>query len=275
MANFLGKMGILSLLIWCSACSKAPDTQDQDKEQAELQAQESEQGYPVLVAMPQSAHYALPFCEKKYCIEVEIFDFKSKDQWFNQYTDAKIADLIRQQLGISQKLSLQRAVNEFVSRSDAWQEENEQKKAWTMYIKPRLAMQQGVMALLQVHTEYHLGDEDVPPQDYFYVADRKAQQTVRLYDIVKQKSRVPFMNFIQEQYAKWQESLTEQQRQELPEKIYWANQDWFFDDQGIAIYYRAHDLAVEGRAKDLTIYLSPEQMKQWILPKYLKQLQLL
>jgi hypothetical protein len=263
----------LMLLLCCTACSKTPETTDQAQQQ--LAQQEAEQGYPMLIAMPEVAHYALPFCEKTYCIEVEIFGFNSQDQWFNQFTEQQIADLIRQTLGLKQKHSLQAAVDEFVRLSDAWQAEAEHRKqkAWRMYIQPRIAMQQGEIALLQIQTEYELGDTAISQANYFFVVNRKTQQQLRLYDVIAPEYRVEFMDFIQSQYLNWQQDLTAEQKKQLPEKLYWANQDWFFDEQGMAIYYRAADFSV---TKDnLSIYLSPEQSKRWVQHTLLAQLNLL
>ncbi|WP_374297987.1 hypothetical protein [Acinetobacter sp.] len=270
------------LVATLSACSKPSEEQQQEQVETE---QYKKLGYENLIAMPVIADYALPFCEDEYCIDVEVFGFKSKDRWFNDFGKMQSADLIRQQLGISQKLSLQRAVNEFVKRSDAWREtqlaENKHAKpqAWSMYIKPRLAMQQGEMALLIINTSYQLGDETVPEQHYFYVVDRKAKRSWRLYDAINENKRVSFTHFVQAQYDVWREEtsaqLSEEDQVKLPTKIYWANQDWFFDEQGVAIYYRFNDLCAECEAsngKGFTIYLSPTQSQQWIKAPLLKQL---
>ena len=270
------------LVATLSGCSKPSEEQQQEQVETE---QVKKQGYENLIAMPVIADYALPFCEDEYCIDVEVFGFKSKDQWFNDFVKTQNADLIRQQLGISQKLSLQRAVNEFVQRSDAWREiqlaENIHAKsqAWSMYIKPRVAMQQDEMSLLIINTSYQLGEEVVPEQQYFYVVDRKAKKSWRLYDAINENQRVSFTHFIQAQYETWREQvsadLSDEDQAKLPTKVYWANQDWFFDEQGVAIYYRFNDLCEECEAtngKDFTIYLSPTQSQQWIKAPLLKQL---
>ncbi|MFB2578923.1 hypothetical protein ACEYX6_07200 [Acinetobacter sp. c2-A9] len=111
---------VLPLLLALVACNGELNSAKTDAEK--LQQQEQKQGYPVLIATPTVADYGLPFCEKRYCLEVEIFDFKSQDQWFNQFTNEKIADLIRKQLGIGEKMTLQQAVDVFVQRSDEWRD---------------------------------------------------------------------------------------------------------------------------------------------------------
>lgn len=184
-------------------------------------------------------------------------------------------------MGISQKLSLQRAVNEFVQRSDAWREtqlaENKHAKpqAWSMYLKPRVAMQQNELALLIINSSYQLGEGSIPERQYFYVVDRKAQQQLRLYDVINENQRVAFSNFLQTQYQAWQAKQSTAIQSKLPAKIYWANQDWFFDEQGIAIYYRFDDLCKqceEIQGEDFTIYLNLTQSQQWFKAGLRKQL---
>ena len=257
----------LAMLVGCA--------QDTAQNQEQRTKQEKEQGYVNLSAMPVIADYALPFCEKKYCIEVEIFGFNSQDEWFNQWVAQQSADLIRQQLGLKQKLSLQAAVDAFVNASDDWhaQSENANAAPWRLHIQPRIAMQRDAITLLQLQAEYRLGETVLPNRDYYFVLDRKQQQQRRLYDVIIPQHRVAFMDFIQSQYVAWQQGLSAQDKAQLPEKLYWANQDWFFDTEGIAVYYRALDYGINN-APDLTIYLSAEQAQQWVQPETLKQLKL-
>lgn len=246
-----------------------PQKDTRTEEAVYLQEKEQQQGYPVLIATPESADYGLPFCEKQYCIDVEIFSFNSEDKWFNQLVNQQIADLIRQQLGIDQKLSLQLAVDEFVRRSDQWQETKEN-EPWSVYIQPRVVLQQGEIAVTQIQTEYTLGDKSIPQQFYYTVADRKEQKLFKLYDMVEETKRVEFGLYIQQQYEQWREQS--EYKQQLKAQIYWANQDWFFDDEGIGIYYRGQDLAEnaeESIDENFTIYLDLEMVNQWIEKKYL------
>lgn len=263
MKKLLSLIGVYGLVVAMSGC--APKDVEQSKDEQYLQEQEEEQGYPVLIAVPKSADYGLPFCEKQYCLEVEIFSFKSQDKWFNAYVDHKISDLIRKELGLSQKLSLQQAVNEFVRFSDEWQEDNTN-QPWSVFIQPRVVLQQNEIAILQVQTEYVLGDRTIEPQHFYEVLDRKAKQPVRLYDIVKEESRLQFGQFLQQYYQQW---LSEQSSTAgFPEKIYWASQDWFIDEDGIAIYYRVKDLNPKASGENLTIYLSKADTEAWIKSKY-------
>lgn len=267
MKLYFSLLGMLLLTVSFSGCS--PSTPKQSKDEQYLQQQEQQQGYPVLIAAPEVANYGLPFCEKKYCLEVEIFSFHSQDLWFNQYVDQKIADLMRKQLGLSQKLSLQQAVNEFVRLSDAGSEKNQQ--PWSVMITPRVPMQQNEIVVLQLETEYVLDDQVVAPQQFYDVIDRKTHQSIRLYDIIQPAQRIVFGAYLQSQYQHW---LTQQQldKTQFPDKLYWANQDWFFDEEGIGIYYRAKSLNAKTAAENLTIYLSTTQSQTWLKKEYFNKI---
>lgn len=262
-------------VVLCALVVLVGCTQEVEQSQQQKTKQEKEQGYVNLSAMPVTADYALPFCEKKYCIDVEIFGFKSQDEWFNQWVAQQSADLIRQQLGLKQKLSLQAAVDAFVNASDDWQTEVDNANAipWRLHIQPRIAMQHDAITLLQLQAEYRLGETVIPNRNYYFILDRKQQQQRRLYDVIIPQHRVAFMDFIQSQYMAWQQDLSEKDKAKLPEKLYWANQDWFFDTEGIAVYYRAVDYGINN-APDLTIYLSAAQAQKWVQPETLKQLKL-
>lgn len=276
------QIGIVSILaMLCSACEQKPDTTSHQQDQFEQQAHS--QGYPVLIATPVSAAYSLPFCEKKYCSDIEIFSFQSQDQWFNQFTEQQIADLIRKRLGLTQQLNLQHAVNAFVQQSDAWLDQQQQLQNhhnknntgyWHLYIQPKVVMQQHEITIILIDTEMQLGEDKPSEQRYFYVLDRKQQQRIRLYDLVKEQARMSFNDEIQHQYQKWkteQPQTADSELKPLPEKIFWANQDWFFDHQGIAVVYRGEDLA-RPDAKGFTFYLSPEQSEAWIKAEQLQRL---
>ena len=260
----LSLLGLLLLIAGLNACS--PPVPPESKEDSYLNQQQEKQGYPILIATPQIADYGLPFCEKKYCIDVEIFSFKSQDLWFNEYVNQKIANLMTQQLGLQHKLSLQMAINEFVKMSDLWQEEHPQ-QAWSIYVQPRVVFQHNEIAVLEVKTQY-LADNRNPQAKTFYdVIDRKRQRSIRLYDLVKPESRVDFGGYLLGEYRKWLKDKNDYQ--DYPEKIYWANQDWFIDEEGLAIYYRATDFNSEDQGRPLVVYLSPAQLKAWIDDKYL------
>ena len=45
-----------------------------------------------------------------------------------------------------------------------------------------------------------------------------------------------------------------------PAKLYWGQADWFFDDQGLGLHYRTHEIVKDGTQLD--IYLSKAQTQQ-------------
>ncbi|KAA8734545.1 hypothetical protein F4V57_06215 [Acinetobacter qingfengensis] len=248
---------------------------DQNKKQPDqlLQQQSQQQGYPVLIATPEAADYSLPFCEKQYCIEIEIQAFHSQDQWFNQITNQQIAELIRKQLGLKQKLTLQQAVDTFIQQSDLWQQQHPQSKPWSLYIQSKVPMQHQEMTLLQLESQYQIADQQIPAEHYFFMLDRKRHQILRLYDVIKPEKRIEFGQFIQQSYQQWKQKLSATQSQNTPATLYWANQDWYVDEQGIVIYYRASDLQLT-QQRVLEISLTTEQAKQWLNVDILQQLSL-
>lgn len=262
-------VSLMSSIFAISLAACTPSHDKSAKDEQYLHQQEEKQGYPVLIAVPQSADYGLPFCEKQYCLDVEIFGLKSQDEWFNHYVDQQIANLIRLQLQLEQKLSLQKAVNEFVRLSDEWQEEKKN-QPWSVLIQTRVATQHHEITLLQIQTEYTLGDLEVPEKIYYFVVDRKKQEGIKLYDVIKDNMREEFGSFLQTEYQKWLE--TQPNKDKFTEKIYWANQDWFFDDQGVAVYYRSADLSTTTTDDNLTIYLPKAQTKKWLKINYFDQL---
>lgn len=257
---------LCSTIFFLSACD---DNQKKTQEQA-LQEQAKEQGYPVLIASPHVADYGLPFCEKKYCIEIEIQSFQSQDTWFNQFTDFKISELIRKQLDIKEKLTLQQAVDAFVAKSDSWQAEHPN-QPWSMQISSRVPMQQKEIAVLQLQTTYVLGDKTIPEHNYFFMVDRKAKKQILIYDVIKPEARLAFGDFIQQAYQKWQEQLGPEYKDKTPSKIGWASQDWLIDEQGVTLYYRASDLQASG-ANNLIIQIPKDKVQQWFTADILQKI---
>jgi hypothetical protein len=263
----LGAWG--GVLLFCQACS---DQQAVDQHQQSLQQQAQQQGYPVLIAMPTVAHYALPFCEQQYCIAIDIQALRSQDAWFDQTTEHLISELIRKKLNGTQKLSLQKAVDGFIQQSDQWQLSHPQAKAWSMHIQSRVLLQQSALSILQVQAHYQIKDQRITPQDYFFILDRQQQQVLRLFEAIKAESRSAFAAFVQQRYQQWRSQLTTEQQNKLPAKISWANQDWYINEQQrLVIYVRPADFDVQG-LDPLRISLSHAQATQWLDNKVLQQL---
>ena len=289
--NFNFKMICLVLLVGVliPGCDKKSETIAAHEQQSQTQA------YPILLAASQAADYGVPFCEQKFCNDIEIQTLNSSDPWFDQTVAAIISDIIRQQLNINQKLNLQQAVDAFVLASDQAQsaaQPHQTIKPWGLHIDAQLAAQQQQLALVMItanfampipnqtiHTITRQNIQYSParkplnaPQRYFKVLDRKAQRMVQLYDVIAADKRLEFNQLLQQHYQLWRTKLDTEQQTRLPEKIYWANQDWFFDEQGIGIVYRASDWGVD--AADLSINLTTAQTHHYLAASWLKQLQL-
>lgn len=237
-----------------------------------LEQQQDAQGYPVLIASPVIMDYGLPFCEKEYCIDVEIFGYSSKDQWFNQFVEQQISDLIRKQLGLSEKHSVQSVVDEFVKLSDAWQQQEKNNKPWQLYIYPNVIAQQNEITILRIDTEYKIKDEEYPQQQFYFVIDRKLKKQIKLYDIVKDTARIEFNTYIQQHYQEWLQKKTNNNK--YHEKLSWASQDWYIDDEGIVIYYRIQPDDTKPQNDIFEVYLDKNHTTNWLKSQYLKQLYL-
>ena len=74
------------------------------------------------------ANLAIPFCEKKNCIEIDIQTVNTQDAWMNQWIEESQSKVIQDQIGLKQAMTLQQAVNAYVKKSDEWQKEFEQLK---------------------------------------------------------------------------------------------------------------------------------------------------
>ena len=49
-------------------------------------------------------------------------------------------------------------------------------------------------------------------------------------------------------------------RKSAPAKLYWGQADWFFDQEGIGLHYRTHEIVKDGTQLD--IYLTKAQTQQ-------------
>ncbi len=84
-------------------------------------AQQTADVLPYLNIQEQPAKIALPFCENKNCINLDIQTLHTVDPWLNQSIEKQQAKVIQDQIGLKQDMSLQQAINAYVKKSDAWQ----------------------------------------------------------------------------------------------------------------------------------------------------------
>ena len=235
---------------------------DQDKEKASiLQPKlETAEVLPYLNIQEAKADYALPFCEKKNCIEIDIQTIKTQDAWLNHWIANHQSNVIQAQIDSKQNMTLQQAVNAFVKKSDIWQEEFPKNKAYELHLQTRVASQRNQYVLLQVSINTLQADVSIKERQYFFVADRKLKKSLSVLDVIDPKKQNQLNTWVQEKYAEWLEKQDKDVKKQAPKKLYWGQSDWFFDGEGIGLHYRANEIVEE--STQLDIYLSKAQTQQ-------------
>lgn len=94
----------------------------------------------------------------------------------------------------------------------------------------------------------------------FFVADRRQQKMLTPLDIVDSKQQLLMDQIIQQAYETWLKENGQQVQQKSPKKLYWGQADWFFDQEGIGLHFRSHEISKD--AKQLDIYLTKQQTQQ-------------
>ena len=244
-----------------SACDSSKQSQDQqNSDSASIFKQDKAEVLPYLHILQQPAKIALPFCETKNCIDIDIQTLVTQDQWLNDWMAKTQAMVIQDQIGLKQNMSLQQAVNAYVKKSDEWQAKYSKNPAYLLSLYTRIAYQRNEYVLLQVGVDSKQEDVKVNERYYFAVADRKKQQGVTLLDIIEPKQQVYMNELVQKAYQDWLKQQTPEARQKAPKKLYWGQADWFFDSEGIGLHYRSLQIVDEG--KQLDIYLTKAQTQQ-------------
>ena len=244
-----------------SACDSSKQSQDQqNSDSASIFKQDKAEVLPYLHILQQPAKIALPFCETKNCIDIDIQTLVTQDQWLNDWMAKTQAMVIQDQIGLKQNMSLQQAVNAYVKKSDDWQTKYSKNPAYQLSLYTRIAYQRNEYVLLQVGVDSKQEDVKVNERYYFAVADRKKQQGITLLDIVEPKQQVYMNELMQKAYQDWLKQQTPEARQKAPKKLYWGQADWFFDSEGIGLHYRSLQIVDEG--KQLDIYLTKAQTQQ-------------
>lgn len=235
---------------------------DQDKEKASILQPKLETAeiLPYLNIQEAKADYALPFCEKKNCIEIDIQTIKTQDAWLNHWIANHQSNVIQAQIDSKQNMTLQQAVNAFVKKSDIWQEEFPKNKAYELHLQTRVASQRNQYVLLQVSINTLQADVSIKERQYFFVADRKLKKSLSILDVIDPKKQNQLNTWVQEKYAEWLEKQDKEVKKQAPKKLYWGQSDWFFDGEGIGLHYRANEIIEE--STQLDIYLSKAQTQQ-------------
>ena len=217
---------------------------------------------PYLNLQESKADYAVPFCEKKNCIDVDIQTIKTQDQWLNQWIAKNQAQVIQVQINQKKDLSLQQAVNAYVQKSDQWQEGYSKNRAYELHMRTRIASQRNQYVLLQLSLDSKQEELTVKDRYYFFVADRKLQKSLTILDVLKKDQQTAMHQVVQAAYQDWLKKQDAEVKRDAPKTLYWGQADWFFDGEGIGLHYRASQISKE--APQLDIYLTTEQTKQML-----------
>lgn len=249
------------LLIACDSKQNKSDSQQGASEA--ITAQNSDV-LPYLNMQEVKGEYALPFCEKKNCIEIEIQTIKTQDQWLNQWIANHQAMVIQDQIGLKQNMNLQQAVNAYIKKSDAWQAEFPQNKAYELHMQTRIAAQRNEYVLLQISVDTQQAETTVKERYYLYVADRKLKKNLMILDVIQPKKQNALNNIVQEKYQAWLEKQDAIVKKSAPKKLFWGQSNWFFDGEGIGLHYRTGEITED--ATQFDIYLDKAETQKMLKP---------
>lgn len=258
----------VSIFVWKSSQSssssqtKLVGTQTQNIEKAEV--------LPFLNLQQVKADYALPFCEKKNCIDVDIQTIKTQDAWINDWIAKSQTKVIQDQIDLKKDLSLQQAINAYVKKSDEWQDKYSKNRAYELHLHTRIASQRNQYVLLQLGLDTKQEELTIKDRYYFFVADRKLHKSLSLLDVLKKDQQTAMHQMVQIAYQDWLKKQTVEIKKEAPKTLYWGQADWFFDGEGIGLHYQANQITKE--APQLDIYLSTEQTKKILQPEVYEQM---
>ncbi|MGG2097516.1 hypothetical protein ABFY41_08015 [Acinetobacter haemolyticus] len=253
-------MGIMAL----TACDR-PDKSEADSTIQQTSKIEKAEVLPYLNIQEAKAKYALPFCEKKNCIDIAIQTVNTQDHWLNSWIEQQQSNVIQHQIELKQNMSLQQAINAYVKKSDEWQDKYSQNKAYELQMSTRIASQRNQYVLLQIGVDSKQEDVWVKDRYYFFVADRKLLKSLTVLDVIQKNQQTVMHSLIQAHYQTWREQQSAEVNKQLPKTLYWGQADWFFDGEGIGIHYRANEISKD--APQLDIYFTTEQTKKMLQPE--------
>ena len=256
------RFSILLIAILLTACHQS--------QKDESKTTESAQKLPFLTLKNEQAKYALPFCEKKECIDIDIQTINTQDTWLNSWIEKQQSKVIQAQIELKQNLTLQQAVDAYIKKSDTWQQEFSQNHAYQLHLNTRIASQRHQYVLLQLSTNTKQAEVDIQDRQYFAVADRLKQKSLTILDVILPQKQHVLDAMIQAHYQKWIKQQTALVQEKVPKKLYWGQADWFFDSEGIGLHYRSNEIVDGGQQLD--IYLDVEQTKQVLQPEVLHEI---
>lgn len=248
--------GLLSMVLLCACESSTEPVLDSDVKNTAATATQLE----YLQIKQQPAAIAQPFCEQSVCLDLQIETVKTQDQWLNQWIEEQQSKAIQSLIQLDQKMSLQQAIDAYVADSDRWRKQDPSHQAYALDLFTRVANQRKDFVLLKLQISSQQGDDQVKEQQYFFVADRQLQRNIKLLDIIAPTEQLSLNQLIQDAYQEWQRQQDVDLQKKLPEKLYWGQADWFFDQEGIGIHYRQGQILAG--SKQLDIYLTQAQTQQ-------------
>ncbi|OTG90137.1 hypothetical protein [Acinetobacter sp. ANC 3813] len=259
----ISMLGAALLLSACDDSKKPQPSETEEKASVfslDKESSDNEDLLPYLNTQEQLAKIAQPFCENKSCIDLDIQTIHTADAWLNTWIERNQALAVQDQIGQKQNLSLQQAINAYVKKSDAWQAELKSNQPYSLALYTRIPYQRNQYVLLQVGIDSAQENIKVKDRHYFFVADRRSQKGVSLLDIIEPKQQANMNNIVQDAYAKWLKEQDSAVQASAPKKLYWGQSDWFFDQEGVGLHYRPHEIVKD--AKQLDIYLTKQQTQQ-------------
>lgn len=261
---------VLSALLLTACDSKQEQTTTQQDAASEVVATQNADVLPYLNMQEAKAEYALPFCEKKNCIEIEIQTIKTQDQWLNQWIANHQAMVIQDQIGLKQNMSLQQAVNAYIKKSDEWQAEFPKNTAYELHMQTRIAAQRNQFVLLQVSVDTKQAETNVKERYYLYVADRKSQKNLMVLDVIQPNKQNQLNEIVQKKYQAWLDQQDTVVKKAAPKKLFWGQSNWFFDGEGIGLHYRAGEIVED--ASQLDIYLDKTETQAILKPEIFQKM---
>lgn len=253
-------LGFMTALSACSSPEQNESTEPQDKKPSIFQTETKAEVLPYLDIQQKNAKIALPFCEIKNCIDIDVQTVTTADVWLNDWLERRQAWVIQHQIGLNQNMRLQDAISAYVKKSDAWQAKQDGNLPYSLNMYTRIPYQRNQFVLVQVGLDTKQEGIEIKERYYFFVADRKAQKNLKMLDIIDAKKQVTMDKIVQAAYQKWRDEQDESLQNSVPEKLYWGQADWFFDQEGVGLHYRIHDISEN--SPQLDIYLTKQQTQQ-------------
>ena len=242
-----------------SGCDSSSKEKNSYESESSLKVEHTEV-LPYLNIKEQPAKIALPYCEQKNCVEMDIQTIQTQDQWMNDWVEKSQAIVIQKQIGLDQNITLQQAVNAYVKKSDHWQTEVYSNPAYALNMYTRIAYQRNQFVLLQIGVDARQDGLNIKERYYFFVADRKSKKALKILDVIDSKKQSKMNTFVQEAYKSWLKKQSSDVQKKSPKKLLWGQADWFFDNEGLGLHYRTNEILDE--SEQLDIYLTKAQTQQ-------------